>query len=201
MVGLLMVAGALVSGVTSAAASGPGPLEPGRYRTAYESASASSLAPSANGPYLGTTISVFRTEVGTQACIDSVDTAVDGGLFIESGCASIADSAFVLDKKLASTSLAPTSITVSQTHCTPGNVKESTCTVLGTRSVEVAATFEGVGEVQTTKGRSSYSDGTYQFKGSGSFRAANGSLTTNGETQSGVGSLTTSKNLTVVRAN
>lgn len=203
MVGMVAVAGALLTGASSALASGPGPLEPGRYRDAYESAYVSSLTPDEAGRYLGSTVSLFRNDAGTHVCVDNLEPAIDGGLIIHSGCAPLADSAVQLDKQLTGVTLAPIRITVMQVHCAPASAMETTCTELGTRDLTVAAKMDGVGEVQQTRSRSSYNDGTYtyQFKGSGSYRMASGSVTVSGETQSGTGSLSTSKNLTVIRAN
>jgi len=199
MIGLVAVAGALLAGVPSAqAAGGPGPLEPGHYRTAYQSATASSMAPRDDGTYSGTTLQVFRND-GTQVCVENVQYDAVGTLMAEYGCAPIADTAFSLEKKLAGATLTPTTVTISQFDCQ----QEAGCTIISSRDVEVAATFTGVGEVQTSKAHSSYTDGTYtyHFKGSGSFREASSSFTVDGDAQSGTGSLTTAKNLTIVRAN
>ena len=202
IVGLVAVAGTLLAGVPAHAAGGV-PLEPGHYRLAYQSATASSMAPRDDGTYSGTTLHVFRNDDGTQVCVEQVQYDAANTLIAEYGCAPIADTAFTVDKKLASASLAPTVVTVSQVHCEQVSEHEATCNVVGSREVTVAATFAGVGDVQTSKAHSSYTDGTYtyRFKGSGSFRPASSSFTVDGEAQSGTGSLSTSKNLTVVRAN
>jgi len=199
MVGMVAVAGALLAGGPAHAAGGPGPLEPGQYRLAYQSATASSMAPRDDGTYSGTTIQVFRNDDGTQVCVENVQYDAANTLIAEYGCAPIADSAFTLDKKLAEATLAPTLVTINQLDCQ----KEVGCTVISSRDVEVAATFVGVGDMQTSKAQSSYTDGTYtyRFKGSGSFRHATSSFTVNGDAHSGTGSLTTAKQLTVVRAN
>lgn len=202
MVGMLLVAVALLAGASDAQAAG-GPLEPGRYRDAYESASLSSVAPDANGRYIGSTVSLFRTDAGTHLCVDNVEQSIDGGLIVNSGCAPMAASTLQLDKQLSGVTLAPTWVPVIQSKCDFVSEHEVTCTELGTHTLKVAATIEGVGDVQQTRSRSSYNDGTYtyKFRGSGSYRMANGSVTVNDEAQSGTGSLSTAKQLMVVRAN
>ncbi len=202
MVGMVAIAGALVVGGSSAQAAGPGPLEPGRYRTAYESATVSSLAPNANGVYTGNTVSLFRNDDGTHLCVDSIEQAMDGSLIINAGCAPLDASAFQLDKQLTGVTLAPTPITVTQATCDIVNEHEAVCTELGTVNLEVAATINGVGALEKTRSRSAHEDDTYtyRFKGSGSYRMATGSVTVNDETESGTGSLATSTHLIVVRA-
>ncbi len=201
MVGMVAMAGALVVGGSSAQAAG-GPLEPGRYRTAYESATVSSLAPNANGLYTGNTVSLFRNDEGTHLCVDNIEQGVDGSLLINAGCAPLDASAFQLDKQLTGVTLAPTPITVTQSKCDIVNEHEAVCTELGTVNLEVAATINGVGELQKTRTRSAHQDDTYtyRFKGSGSYRMATGTVTVNEETESGTGSLATSTHLIVVRA-
>jgi len=157
------------------------------------------MAPRGDDTYSGTTLSVFRNDQGTQVCVENVQYDAAGTLIAEYGCAPIADTAFTLEKKLASATLAPTTVTISQFDCQ----QEAGCTVISSREVDVAATLQGVGDVQTSKAHSSYTDGTYtyHFKSSGSFRQATRSFIVDGAAQSGTGSVTTSKNLTVVRAN
>ncbi len=202
MVSLVTLAGGLVVGGSSAQAAGPGPLEPGRYRTAYESATVSSLAPDANGLYTGNTVSLFRNDDGTHLCVDNIEQAIDGGLIINAGCAPLDASAFQLDKQLTGVTLAPTSITVTQSKCDIINEHEAVCTELGPITLQVAATIDGAGALEKTRSRSAHEDDTYtyRFKGSGSYRMATGTVTVNDETESGTGSLATSTHLIVVRA-
>ncbi len=197
MVGMMMVAAALVATTPSAQAAGPAPLEPGHYRMAYQSATASSMAPRADGTYSGTSLYVFRNDQGTQVCIENVQYDAANTLISEYGCAGIPEQAFTLDKKLQSATLAPTMVTLNTFDC-----QEATgCMVASSRNVEVTATMQGAGELQKIKSRSLYDDGrcTYQNKNGGEVRTAITNVTLNGENINGAGSLAASQELTVVR--
>ncbi len=192
---MVAVAGALLAGAPAAQAAGPGP-EPGRYRNAYESAVVSTMAPREDGMYSGTTVNVFRNNEGTQLCMENVAYDAANTLISEYGCAPIADTAFMMDTKLTSATVAPTTVTLDTNDC-----DEAGCTVVSSRDVQVSATLEGVGDLQTMKGRSSFNDGTctYQFKTAGNVRMASGTFSLDGQAQSGEGSMAKSKDLTVVR--
>ena len=196
MVGMMMVAAALIATAPSAEAAGPAPAEPGRYRTAYQSATASSMAPRADGTYSGTSLYVFRNDQGTQVCIENVDYDAANTLISEYGCAAIPEQAFTLDKKLQSATLAPSTVTLNTYRC-----NEFECSAVSSRDVEVTATMQGVGELQHIKSRSLYDDGrcTYQNKNGGEVRTATTNVILDGENIGGEGSLAASQSLTVVR--
>jgi hypothetical protein len=147
-------------------------------------------------------VSLFRNDDGTHLCVDNIEQAIDGGLIINAGCAPLDTSAFQLDKQLTGVTLAPTSITVTQSKCDIINEHEAVCTELGPITLQVAATIDGAGALEKTRSRSAHEDDTYtyRFKGSGSYRMATGTVTVNDETESGTGSLATSTHLIVVRA-
>jgi hypothetical protein len=193
--GMIVVAGALLAGVPAAQAAGPGP-EPGRYRNAYESAVVSTMAPREDGTYSGTTINVFRNNEGTQLCVENVAYDAANTMTSEYGCAPLADTAFTMEKKLTSATIAPTMVTLNTWDC-----DQAGCTVTSSRDVLVSATLEGTGELQNMKARSSFNDGTctYQFKSAGNVRIASGTFSLDNQAQSGGGSLSKSKDLTVVR--
>lgn len=195
ILGMFAVAGALLVGVPHAQAAGPGP-EPGRYRMAYESASVSTMAPRADGTYSGTTLYAFRNNEGTQLCVENVAYDAANTMLSEYGCAAIADTAFTMDKKLTSANVAPTTVTLNTWNC-----DDTGCTVASSRDVQVAATWQGVGELQNMKNRSSFDHGacTFQFKSAGNARTASATFSLDGQAQSAEGSLGKSKDLTVIK--
>lgn len=200
LIGLLIAAMAFVAAAPSASAAG-GPLEPGRYRTATESGMASSIECHEDGTCTDTYIDVMRSNEGTQVCVQVATFPADGTSFTtyEYGCTNAPNSAFALGKKLASATLAPTTVTINAVECE----KEGGCTVVRSRDMDVAATWNGTGGLRTQKAGSSYDDGncTYNFKGSAQIRDASASITLDGRTLSGAGSLVDSKSTYVVKCN
>lgn len=200
LVGLLIAAMAFVAAAPSASAAG-GPLEPGRYRTAMQSAIASSIACDEAGTCTDTSIDVMRGSEGTQVCVQVASLLADGtsSTSYEYGCTNTPDSAFAVGKKLASATLAPSTVTINTLECE----KEIGCTVVSSRDVNVAASWTGTGVLLTQKAGSSHDNGTcsYKFKGVAQSRDANASITLDGRTLSGAGSLVDAKSAYVVKCN
>lgn len=188
MVGVLAVAGALMVSVPSAQASGPAPAEPGRYQFASQGASASSMVQRSDGYYSGTLLHVFRNDQGTHVCIEHTQYDAADTLIAEYGCAAVPEQGFTLDKKLHSATLAPTLITL--------NAGDGT-----SRTVAVAASMQGVGELERIKDRFSNDiEGcTYDTRTHTERRTAATTVTLDEQIISGEGSLSDGTNTTVVR--
>lgn len=113
--------------------------------------------------------------LGTYA-FDSVTGDLVGEPVFERGCVlDLPSGAARVDSKLASASLATTSLTVAQEVCD----KES-CTPGATRAIVVGGSWTGFGLLLASKSRSRFDDGTCRyddsFKGSGRSASFDGTL-------------------------
>jgi hypothetical protein len=187
MVGLLTVAGALLVGAPSAQAAGGVPAEPGRYSLAYQGASAVAMTQRPDGYYSGTALYVFSNADGTQVCIEHVQYDAADTLISEYGCAPLAEQAFTLDKKLRSATVASTLITLS--------------TESSSRTVEVSATMQAVGDLEKVKDQSfmEHSGCTFDRTMRGQHRTVATTVTLDGQVISGEGGLSDITEVTVVR--
>ncbi len=187
MVGLLAVAGALMVGVPSAQAAGGVPAEPGRYSFAYQGASAVAMTQRPDGYYRGTALYVFGNADGTQVCIEHVQYDAADTLISEYGCAPLDEQAFTLDKKLRAATVAPTLITLS--------------TESSSRTVEVSATMQAVGDLEKVKDQSfmEQSGCTFDRTMRGQHRTVATSVTLDGQVISGEGGLSDITEVIVVR--
>jgi hypothetical protein len=143
----------------------------------------------------GTSVLVIVDESGgpSQACLDISRFDKTTGfvpLGFETGCAPLPSGGFSIDAKgLAGAVLLPIDITLQVFSC-----DATGCSPTGTRIAHVSATYTGVGVVNTFRANSKSTFGgcTMYFVGKGSSREATASLTVDGQTLDGLGSLFTS---------
>jgi hypothetical protein len=108
-------------------------------------------------------------------------------LGFETGCAPLAESGFSIDTKgLTAATLAPINITLQAVACDAAG-----CTPTGTRTVQVSATYTGVGDLSAFRANSKSAFGacTMYFVGKGSSREAAAALTVDGRSLDALGSL------------
>jgi hypothetical protein len=128
-----------------------------------------------------TSLLLFVTDGAAQSCLDIYRYNPSVGLLgRDSGCAPVAAGGFAFDTKdLARAALSPTTISM-QTYvcdaglCQPSGQPENTV---------VAATFTGVGDIGTFRAnsKSTFGSCTMYFVGKGSSRAADASVTIDGQ--------------------
>ena len=130
----------------------------------------------------------------SQACLDiSRYEKTEIGftpLGYETGCAPLAEGAFSIDARgLASAALSPVDILVEAFTCDGRG-----CGPAGTRTVEVSASYIGVGDLITfrSNGKSSFGGCSMYFVGKGSEREATATLTIDGQSLAATGYLAAS---------
>ena len=130
-----------------------------------------------------------------RACLDiyTYDPTAGRLLTHETGCSSVTEGRFTYDtKSLSGAAFSATTIQMQELVCDSSLV----CQPSGRpdRSVVVAATYTGVGEVSTFRAnrKSTYKNCTMYFNGKGSSREAAASATIDGETHEAPGFLNAS---------
>jgi hypothetical protein len=125
-----------------------------------------------------TDVYVVDNDGSGQVCVGIARFAPPPGsefLSSESGCAPLTTGAFSLDAKtLETASLAATAVTLESFVCSGG-----ICEPADSRTVTVAGTWSGVGDVATfrTNSKATYGTCTYFFGGNGASREASAAVT------------------------
>lgn len=140
-----------------------------------------------------TSVLLFVDDGAARACLDiyTYDPAA-GLLSHETGCAAVPEGRFTYDtKSLSGASFAATTITLLHLVCDPTGCQPSGSP---DRTVTVAATYTGVGEVSAFRAnsKSTYKNCTIYFVGKGSQRDAEASATIDGQSLTSFGFLSTS---------
>ena len=130
----------------------------------------------------------------SQACLDISRYEQVGTNFVplgyETGCVPLAESSFSIDtKSLTTAALSQTEIPVQAFTCDSAG-----CTPTGVRTALVSATYPGIGVLNTfrSNSKSTFGGCTMYFVGKGSSREASATLTVDGRSLDGPGSLFTS---------
>jgi hypothetical protein len=132
-----------------------------------------------------TSLAVFATDGTAQTCLSIVTYEINRqGEFtttgVKTGCGTVPSGNFVMDtKNLTSATLASTTITLQILSCNQNGCQPTD----KTEEATVAATFTGTGAVSTfrSNGKQEFGNCTYYFGGKGSSRAADASVSINGE--------------------
>jgi len=140
-------------------------------------------------------LTVRASDATTEGCLEIATYAISAnevtGAIVESGCGPVSQGAFTFEAKdLSAAALSPTIITLQAFACDA----QGCAPTGGTKTVVVAATFTGIGEVSTFRANSKTTFGgcTMFFVGKGSSREAQARTTIDDRSFDSPGILATS---------